>query len=291
VDTDDIPDVVIEAFACNPPEPYLAAMVRGARPIAWLNLEYLSAETWVEDTHLLPSRHPQLGLEKFFFFPGFSSRAGGLLREQDYEQRQRSFRPEQFRKELGLPEINAAAGPFGPLTVSLFSYPNSQLPALIDAWAASDRPIQVLLPGSVQITRQIGAVSLIPIPFLSQRQYDELLWLCDINFVRGEDSFVRAQLAGKPLVWHIYPQDEMAHLTKLDAFLARYPSSRSMKPLWHAWNGIASTPEINSIATAWHAYQAELPQLTATALVWKQALAEQANLAEQLVKACLERLK
>jgi hypothetical protein len=40
--------------------------------------------------------------------------------------------------------------------------------------------------------------------------------------VRGEDSFVRAQFAGKPFIWDIYPQDIDAHLKKLDAFLDVY---------------------------------------------------------------------
>jgi hypothetical protein len=63
-----------------------------------------------------------------------------------------------------------------------------------------------------------------PLPFLPQVRYDELLWACDLNFVRGEDSFVRAQWAAKPFVWQIYPQAEDAHRVKLDAFLARHPA-------------------------------------------------------------------
>lgn len=289
--TMDISDVVIEAFACNVPDAYVAAMARATHRIAWLNLEYLSAESWVEGAHLRPSRHPQLGLDKSFFFPGFNTHTGGLLRERDYEQRKAAFQPEQLRRDLGLPGQTDVSHPSTPLRVSLFSYPNPQLPTLIEAWALSERPIQVLLPGSEQGLQQIGAVSLIPIPFLSQRRYDELLWLCDVNFVRGEDSFVRAQLAGKPLVWHIYPQDDMAHQPKLDAFLTAYPDSAAMRPLWHAWNGASEPPNATTIVPAWQAYQAALPQLSAAALAWKQALLAQTDLAAQLVKACLARIE
>ncbi|MDX1269967.1 MAG: elongation factor P maturation arginine rhamnosyltransferase EarP, partial [Oceanisphaera sp.] len=47
-------DVVIEAFACELPTAYVAAMAQRARPSLWLNLEYLSAEDWVGGCHGLP---------------------------------------------------------------------------------------------------------------------------------------------------------------------------------------------------------------------------------------------
>jgi len=69
---------------------------------------------------------------------------------------------------------------------------------------------------------------------------------CDVNFVRGEDSFVRAQFAARPLVWQAYPQDEGAHLNKSAAswrvmrahsiplrapFIARLPTPGTANPL------------------------------------------------------------
>src|SRR5436190_18143119 len=51
----DLPDVVIEAFGCGLPQAYLDAMVAAPRPPVWINLEYLSAEPWVESAHGLPS--------------------------------------------------------------------------------------------------------------------------------------------------------------------------------------------------------------------------------------------
>jgi uncharacterized repeat protein (TIGR03837 family) len=66
------------------------------------------------------------------------------------------------------------------------------------------------------------SIQLISIPFVSQDEYDWVLSQCDFNIVRGEDSFVRAQLAGKPFIWHIYPQADRAHETKLAAFLDLY---------------------------------------------------------------------
>ena len=70
--------------------------------------------------------------------------------------------------------------------------------------------------------RTRGALTVRVLPFVPQDDYDRLLWACDVNFVRGEDSFVRAQWAGQPFLWHIYLQDENLHHVKLRAFLQRY---------------------------------------------------------------------
>ena len=72
-----------------------------------------------------------------------------------------------------------------------------------------------------------ATLQLLPMPFVSQDDYDWVLSQCDFNIVRGEDSFIRAQLAGKPFIWHIYPQEDRAHEVKLAAFLDLYLESAS----------------------------------------------------------------
>jgi uncharacterized repeat protein (TIGR03837 family) len=74
------------------------------------------------------------------------------------------------------------------------------------------------------------------IPFIAQDDHDKLLWSCDINFVRGEDSSVRAQWAARPFVWHLYPQSEQAHLAKLRAFTDRYAVDWTPAPRWPSGN-------------------------------------------------------
>jgi uncharacterized repeat protein (TIGR03837 family) len=278
---EDAADVVIEAFACDPPHSYIEAMAGRSHPPVWLNLEYLSAEAWVGGCHGLPSPHPRLPLVKHFFFPGFDADTGGLLREGDYDMRRKAFDETAFRSELGLP----AREP-GEMTISLFSYPNPVLPGLFEAWTAlatPERPIRVLCPGSREPSRTIGNLSLLPLPFLPQDRYDELLWACDLNFVRGEDSFVRAQWAAKPFVWHIYHQAEGTHLLKLEAFLARHPAGDALRPFWLAWNGMGS-PD-------WLAFAAGLPDLKAPMQQWATTLAARPDLASRLVQFCIERLK
>lgn len=67
-----------------------------------------------------------------------------------------------------------------------------------------------------------GNLTIKLLPMTDQAGYDRLLWSCDLNLVRGEDSFVRAQWAARPFLWHIYPQEEQAHMVKLDGFLDYY---------------------------------------------------------------------
>ncbi|KAF0163423.1 MAG: hypothetical protein FD157_3070 [Rhodocyclaceae bacterium] len=277
----DCADVVVEAFACELPLPYVEAMASRARPPVWLNLEYLSAERWVAGCHGMRSPHPRLPLVKYFFFPGFEEATGGLLRERDYDARRSRFDEAAFRAEFGLPPRSA-----NELVISLFSYENPVLPELMKAWAASatpDRPIRVLRPGGSEATEIHGNLSVHPLPFLPQPRYDEVLWASDLNFVRGEDSFVRAQWAGSPFVWQIYPQAEGAHLVKLDAFLAIHPAGARLRAFWLAWNGAGTLD--------WPDFAANLPALDAPMLQWARTLAARPDLASKLVQFCLERLK
>ena len=124
------------------------------------------------------------------------------------------------------------------------------------------------------------------LPFTDQEGYDELLWACDLNFVRGEDSFVRAQWAGRPFVWHIYPQDENAHRPKLEAFMSRYaaslelPAAAALKAFWQAWNGCGE------VADAWPDFVAALPILRAHADSWCRERAAQRDLVSALIAFC-----
>lgn len=222
-------DAVIEAFGCHLPEGVLqrmAAMTAHAPALVWINLEYLSAEPYVERSHLLPSPQlagPARGLTKRFFYPGFSARTGGLIREPDLLARQQAFDAQAWLHAQGI--VTAA----GERVVSLFCYENPALPALIEALSAT--PTVMLVThgrAAAQVRAALGDrhlhghLRLHFLPPLSQRDYDHLLWACDLNFVRGEDSFVRAQWAGRPFVWQIYPQHDGVHAAKLDAFLDRY---------------------------------------------------------------------
>lgn len=294
--------VVISAFAGNLPDAFLQTMAgRDPKPV-WINLEYLSAEAWVADCHGLPSPHPRFPLTQFFFFPGLGMDSGGVIREADYLVRRAAFAEDAFWAALALPER-----PSNELRVSLFSYENKGLGELIKAWTDGDVPVTCLVPeGRIlpglaaefgvsglragdQLLRNQLVVRILP--FVEQQKYDEILWACDLNFVRGEDSFVRAQWAEVPFVWQIYVQDEDAHLEKLRAFLAYYQEgldpavAAAVSDFWLAWN------RGDGIAATWPAFCAALPALKAHAGVWAEQLLDGGDLAARLVQFCKLKLE
>jgi len=297
---DYIADVVIEAFACHIPESYIAAMLLVKPSPIWLNVEYLSAESWVEDCHQLSSINPQNGLRKTFYFPGFSEKTGGLLRERDLFMQRNRFMVSTARAAF-LTRIGAPDSHENRVIISLFSYENTAIASLLLAWSESPVAVLCLVPAGkalVSVNRffnaglQVGdgctrgALRLQVIPFLTQVDYDHLLWACDINFVRGEDSFVRAQWAAKPCLWHIYPQEDEAHLVKLKAFLEKYT--------YGADSELASL--INQLSLAWN-QGADCSQLWANLFsryadwrehsqVWCKNLGSAPDLAANLVLFC-----
>lgn len=291
-------DVVIEAFACELPAVYVTAMAARPQKVLWLNLEYLSAEGWVEGCHGLPSLQSN-GLQKFFFFPGFTAGSGGLLRERDLLDQRRAFQADSVACEAFL--LGLGVEPIaGARRVSLFAYENRGLASWLDALAADALVTQLLVPeGRILADLQawLGCAALVAgdrqqrgqlhiqvVPFVEQEQYDRLLWSCDFNAVRGEDSFVRAQWAARPLLWHIYEQDEGAHWDKLEAFLAFYtkgltPAAReALEGLWRAWNAG------ETMGASWQAVLQVWPELAEHAERWSLQQASQADLAAALVE-------
>lgn len=291
-------DVVIEAFACELPAAFVEAMAARARNPLWLNLEYLSAESWVAGCHGLPSLQGN-GLQKFFFFPGFDAASGGLLRERGLLMQRDAFRQDWLTQERFLAGIGVRRQ-VGARLISLFAYENTALPAWLDALAQAPRVTHLLVPegrvlGDLQRwlgvetlsagdSHRRGALHVQVLPFLKQDDYDRLLWSCDLNAVRGEDSFVRGQWAGRPLLWHIYRQDEEAHLEKLAAFLARYVEGLSpvaaaaLQGFWNAWN------RAEPVAASWAQVEANGLELTAHAERWCAERAAQPDLASALVQ-------
>jgi uncharacterized repeat protein (TIGR03837 family) len=276
--------LVIEAFGCDLPPAYLQDMAhRSARPV-WINLEYLSAESWVAEHHLLPSPHPALPLIRHFFFPGFTAGTGGLIREKGLIARRDSI---------------ARSGDGAKLRVLVFAYDHAPIEALYAAMAQSMRPsVCRVSEGTLSVKLEVGralqainapeapsALEFEVLPFCPQTEFDTLLWQADILFVRGEDSFVRAQWAAKPFVWHIYSQSDDTHLVKLDAFLDLYcdglPAAAdiAVRTLWRAWN----VPSAQAIGPAWTAFIAQLPALNAHAKHWSQRLSGMPDLASSLL--------
>ena len=288
-------NVWVEAFGCEIAPEFIAACAcpssAGGRfdsksAPTWINLEYLSAEPWVERMHALPSpvQHgPAAGRTKWFFYPGFTPHTGGLLREQDLAARRQAFDGAAWLQAQG---IDAR----GERIASLFCYEPPALGALLRQLDTSTTPTRLLVTAGraaravaryledendlQRLSGQREQLSLSYLPHLTQRAYDRLLWACDLNFVRGEDSLVRALWAGAPLVWHIYPQPEDdAHHAKLGAFLDWLQAPASLRRFHHVWNGIEAgpLPEI------------DLPGWRACVQAARQRLLAQPDLGTQLI--------
>jgi uncharacterized repeat protein (TIGR03837 family) len=250
-------DILIEAFGCEIAPEFIAAYAQRKKAAChptgkWINLEYLSAESFVERSHGLPSpvmTGPGAGLIKHFFYPGFTAATGGLLREPELAQRQTRFDRAAWLQQLGIKFQ-------GERLVSLFCYEPPALGELLDQLADDPQPTRLLvtngraaLATAAWVARKSGSqptwningkLSLSYLPALSQYDFDHLLWACDLNFVRGEDSLVRALWANKPFVWQIYPQHDDAHCGKLDAFLKLLDAPPSMQAFHQAWNGVGN---------------------------------------------------
>lgn len=217
------PDVVIQAFSCELPERYLNNLLIAPQKPILIHLEYLSAEPWILDFHGKPSSQNN-GLQKYFFFPGFQNNTGGLLLD-----------PIANQGSLPCPSSLLTTWKqcrHDAKKISIFSYPG----APIKEWLAQLNQIGLefdvfLAFGNAQLLnlqkQRWPKLQLISLPFIPQDDFDYLLSQCDFNIVRGEDSFIRAQLAGKPFIWNIYPQEDGIHLVKLNAFLDLYLAGAS----------------------------------------------------------------
>jgi uncharacterized repeat protein (TIGR03837 family) len=276
-------EVVIEAFACGLPASYLNAMQRQSSK--WVNLEYLTAEPWAQDFHAKPSPQKN-GLTRHYYFPGFTPESGGLIHVGAHEHT----------------KIHFSKQTPPTLSVSLFCYPHAAIAKLLAIMTSSDVPIHCYVPATSILPQvaayfglnalfidqpvTIGQVSIEVLPFLSQDEYDALLAHCDINFVRGEDSWIRAIWAGNAFIWQPYLQEEGAHLKKLNAFLAQFYDKAttevfSATQLMHQqW----LSGELE--ASAWRTYLANLNQIKQVTMCARDALEQQADLASKLVIFC-----
>ena len=251
-------DVWVEAFGCDIPEAFVAhGVATRAQQPKWINLEYLSAEDWVPRMHQLPSpvmSGPAKGWTKTFFYPGFTEDTGGLLRETDLLARQQNF---DLVKRSAWREQHAPNLAPNGLLISLFCYEPAALPQLLAQGVGTPNHLLVA-PGRplAAVQQALAGMAEHPswsaLPYTDQNGFDEMLRACNLNFVRGEDSLVRALWAGQPFIWHIYPQDDNAHHAKLEAFLEWMQAPQSLWRAHRVWNGLEAGewPALNSSALA-----------------------------------------
>lgn len=306
------PNVVLEGFGCGPDPDYLAQWDRVkehpslSSPPIWINLEYLSAEPYVERSHGLSSptvQHAWLSQKKFFFYPGFTTQTGGLLRELDLNERRRQFDTRSFWATYDPVGAKLESNNYPVTRVSLFSYHNAPVLALMENLLAqpshSGQWVVLVTPGQAQEAAQLaqsnasmmeaqraGRLRWVELPYLSQKKFDELLWACDLNLVRGEDSLVRALWAQKPFLWHLYQQDDASQFSKLEAFL----EMAQLPPDWSAWMRVWNRPASTPLSEgAFHRFQANWKNWQPYARQLAQRLETPPDLTSQLLQFIAEK--
>lgn len=278
--------VLLATFGCALPPAVVQiceGLAQAQRPL-WLNVEHLSAEDYVERMHLLPS--PRFAADgsrwnQYFFYPGFSPATGGLLREADLAQRLAAFNKTAWLAAQGI-----QPAPHAQL-ISLFAYEPARLADWLRILSQQEQPQHLLVCAGrgqaafLQTAAQLGLqahaqLSWSLLPFLPQTEFDHLLWACDVNMVRGEDSWLRAIWAGKPFVWQIYEQDDAAHHEKLTAFMHRAALPAAVQNLYRAWNDLDQPLQ----AQDWQALLAATPVFQQ----WQNHLLAQEDLSRQIMR-------
>lgn len=130
-----------------------------------------------------------------------------------------------------------------------------------------------------------GRLTVQTIPFLAQDDYDRLLWSADLNIVRGEDSWVRAQWAARPFLWQPYRQAQQRHLVKLDAFLDEMRADTLIRDAMSAWSGRGDW------AAAWQAFEAGFDDQKPLYARWGARLGAQSDLCTRFIEFCRQRLQ
>ena len=236
IETFGVSDVFIEAFGCNVPEEYVKQAKENSK--LWINLEYLSGEKWIEDFHLCESLIDSKTLKKIFFMPGFSEKSGGVIIDSGFLERMKygkENRDEVFKKYFKDFDLK------DKFIGTVFSY-EKNFENLLETLKNYEKETVLLLMGEKtqksfsEILKKnltedygnivkYGKITMIYSDFFSQEEYEEIISASDFNFTRGEDSFVRGIVLGKPFMWHIYLQEEKAHMDKIKAFTERFKES------------------------------------------------------------------
>lgn len=299
-------DAVIEMFACRLPDRCIDKMKGNC---LWLNVEYLTAEDWIEDCHGLKSL--ERGREKYFFFPGFTGKTGGINFESQKDPYS-SYVNRIFEK------IKESAGSEA-MIFSAFTYENNVMAGIITEYDFAGKEAVFIVPEGMLLSQLLkrhkdriemisedaigdGRSSLwktesgslmMAVPMLSQEDYDEILRRCCFCFVRGEDSFVRVQMAAKPFIWHIYPQNDDAHIAKLEAFMNRYTSAFE-KDLANAYKAFALGFNRNDKSCVSRYFPQIMDGLSTAyepAEKWKKAICDNGSLAFNLIRFAHNRQK
>lgn len=288
----EVKDLTIETFGCRIPECVEDALAALPERSFYINLDYLSAEDWVENCHGVWGLHPAKPIKKLWFFPGFTDATGGVLVEDGYIEKRAAARSRRasFLASHGLDPDKK--------TFFLFTYPSAPLEALAAAVNKLADDWNIALAQGAASERIAGMIdsrhSCVVLPFVSQEEFDVVLSCADSSIVRGEDSFVRAQLAARPFIWSPYVTEDKAHEVKLDAWLEKFsefaggaPQARRLSEISRAW--VEGRPDPEDLCR-WIESESLDPEFQELFERWADSLVKRGDLAEHILAAASARL-
>jgi uncharacterized repeat protein (TIGR03837 family) len=298
-------DVVIEAFGCEIPVSYQQTLL--PQSAVWVNLEHLSAEPWVDGYHQKQSLVGSGTTKKFFYMPGFTDNTGGVIIDSLVGQARAGLVKHRYAflgRVLADFQIHAHSmerALFG----TVFTYLKA-FDALLRDLQAVSKDVYLFVCGDksrrgmIETLRRAGArsvtdsyfinghVHVLMMPFVSQREFDSLLCVTDFNFVRGEDSLVRAILARRPFLWNAYLQKEKYHRIKVDAFLdvfKPYFDDQSAfgryRELMLRFNDAAEETALQTTRESYEAFFANFPKLEHATEAMSYFMTRKCNLIEK----------
>lgn len=267
--TEHPPKIILECFQCGRPE-WLDEILFSAQTtqtVQIVNVEYLTAEDWADDFHLLKSGTRSALVKKINFMPGFTKKTGGLVLDKNFVScvHSKTVALECLKKYASKKTV-ALIEDTNLFRVIAFSYERNfenEARALSEFAKNSGRKVQVLLVpglGNVPFKKAAAAfknISVYDLEYLPQLAWDALLTLADFSFIRGEDSFSRACLSGIPFVWHAYPQEEEFQLVKAAAVLKRmepFFSAGDMSLVKNVWLSYNRKPSVKMCDEACKVY-------------------------------------
>lgn len=223
------PEFILECFQCGRPE-WLEELLFSPQfnlNIQIVNVEYLTAESWADDFHLLKSGTRSAKIKKINFMPGFTKKTGGLILDKNFMRclSEKKFALNLVKQNLDKKILSEDFS--DSFKILIFSYPKNFdfLASAIKEFSFLKKIIVFVASGagadSAKISLKKFKVDFVCLPFIQQEVWDAFLSLMDFSFVRGEDSFSRCCLFGNPFIWNIYPQEEEFHIVKLNAFLQK----------------------------------------------------------------------
>lgn len=223
------PEFILECFQCGRPE-WLEELLFSPQfnlNVQIVNVEYLTAESWADDFHLLKSGTRSAKIKKINFMPGFTKKTGGLILDKNFMccLSEKKFALNLVKQNLDKKILSEDFS--DSFKILIFSYPKNFdfLASAIKEFSFLKKIIVFVASGagadSAKISLKKFKVDFVCLPFIQQEVWDAFLSLMDFSFVRGEDSFSRCCLLGNPFIWNIYPQEEEFHIVKLNAFLQK----------------------------------------------------------------------